>query len=88
MQRWRSRPATCGIFRAMDGRSVVLQREVTDDVAERGIKLISDFTDSVTKHKQQLQDVTLMVDQHRKQASSFSMSALMKLSVVTVSTVS
>ena len=79
MRRWRSRPATCGIFRATYGRYVIVQRQVTDDVAERGIKLMSDFTDSVTKHKQQLQDVMLLVDQHRKQVSSFSKSALMKL---------
>ena len=45
----------------------------------RGIKLMSDFIGSVTKHKQQLQDVMLLVDQHRKQVSSFSKSALMKL---------
>ena len=79
MRRWLSRPATCSIFRATDGRSVVVQREVTDDVVERGIKLMSDFIGSVTKDKQQLQDVMLQVDQHRKQVSSFSKSALMKL---------
>ena len=79
MRPWRSRPATCGIFRATDGRSVVVQREVTNDVAERSIKLMSDFIGSVMKDKQQLQDVMLLVDQHRKQVSSFSKSSQMKL---------
>ena len=79
MRRWRSRPGTCGISRATDGRSVVVQREVTDDVTERAIKLMSDFIGSVTKDKQQLQDVVLLVNQERKQVSSFSKSGLMKL---------
>ena len=79
MRRWRSRPATFDIFRATDGRSAVVQREVTNDVTERGIKLMSDFIGSVTKHKQQLQDVMLLVEQHGKQVSSFSKSALTEL---------
>ena len=53
--------------------------KVTNDVAERGIKLMSDFIGSVTKDEQQLQDVMQLVEKHRKQIKSFSKSALMKL---------
>ena len=58
--------------------------KVTNDVAERGIKLMNDFIGSVTKNEQQLQDVMLLVEKHRKQVKS----ALMKLSAVTEVTVS
>ena len=52
---------------------------VTNDVAERGIKLVQDFLASVTNDEQQLQDVMQVVEKHRKQISSFSKSAVMKL---------
>ena len=58
--------------------------KVTNGVAERGIKLMNDFIGSVTKNEQQLQDVMLLVEKHRKQVKS----ALMKLSAVTEVTVS
>ncbi|KAG7160466.1 hypothetical protein Hamer_G001725 [Homarus americanus] len=53
--------------------------KVTNDVAERGIKLMQDFIGSVTKDEQQLQDVMQLVEKHRKQMSGFSKSALMQL---------
>ncbi|KAG7156415.1 hypothetical protein Hamer_G006168 [Homarus americanus] len=53
--------------------------KVTNDVAERGIKLMQDFIGSVTKDEQQLQDVMHLVEKHRKQMSGFSKSALMQL---------
>ncbi|KAG7161026.1 hypothetical protein Hamer_G027529 [Homarus americanus] len=53
--------------------------KVTNDVAERGIKLMLDFIGSVTKDEQQLQDVMQLVEKHRKQMSGFSKSALMQL---------
>ncbi|KAG7155567.1 hypothetical protein Hamer_G030873 [Homarus americanus] len=53
--------------------------KVTNDVAERGIKLMQDFNGSVTKDEQQLQDVMQLVEKHRKQMSGFSKSALMQL---------
>ncbi|XP_042236617.1 uncharacterized protein LOC121875929 [Homarus americanus] len=52
---------------------------VTNDVAERGIKLMQYFNGSVTKDEQQLQDVMQLVEKHRKQMSGFSKSALMQL---------
>ncbi|KAG7154923.1 hypothetical protein Hamer_G031178, partial [Homarus americanus] len=53
--------------------------KVTNDVAERRIKLMQDFIGSVTKDEQQLQDVMQLVEKHRKQMSGFSKSALMQL---------
>ncbi|KAG7170893.1 hypothetical protein Hamer_G012461 [Homarus americanus] len=53
--------------------------KVTNDVAERGIKLMQDFIGSVTKDEQQLQDVMQLVEKHRKQMSGFSKSVLMQL---------
>ncbi|KAG7170763.1 hypothetical protein Hamer_G021698 [Homarus americanus] len=53
--------------------------KVTNDVAERGKKLMQDFIGSVTKDEQQLQDVMQLVEKHRKQMSGFSKSALMQL---------
>ncbi|KAG7168695.1 hypothetical protein Hamer_G028045 [Homarus americanus] len=53
--------------------------KLTNDVAERGIKLMQDFIGSVTKDEQQLQDVMQLVEKHRKQMSGFSKSALMQL---------
>ncbi|KAG7161281.1 hypothetical protein Hamer_G016345 [Homarus americanus] len=53
--------------------------KVSNDVAERGIKLMQDFIGSVTKDEQQLQDVMQLVEKHRKQMSGFSKSALMQL---------
>lgn len=53
--------------------------KVTNDVAERGVKLMQDFIGSVTKDEQQLQDVMQLVEKHRKQVGSFKKSALMML---------
>ena len=54
--------------------------KVTNDVAERGIKLMQDFIGSVTKDEQQLQDVMHLVERHRKHVSSLrKKSSLMKL---------
>ncbi|KAG7169139.1 hypothetical protein Hamer_G031556 [Homarus americanus] len=53
--------------------------KVTNDVAERGIKLMQDFIGSITKDEHQLQDVMQLVEKHRKQMSGFSKSALMQL---------
>ncbi|KAG7160682.1 hypothetical protein Hamer_G031500, partial [Homarus americanus] len=52
--------------------------KVTNDVAERGIKLMQDFIGSITKDEHQLQDVMQLVEKHRKQMSGFSKSALMQ----------
>ena len=42
---------------------------VTNDVAERGIKLMNVFIGSVTKDEQQLQDVVLLVTQEAGHAA-------------------
>ena len=63
----------------MKFKAFVACLKVMNDVVERGIKLMQDFIGSVMKEEEQLQDVMQLVERHRKQVSSFSKSALMKL---------
>lgn len=57
-------------------RDTVTSLKVTNDVAERGIKLIEDFTGSVTKSEPQLQSLLQLVERHRRAFPDFRKSTL------------
>ena len=67
---WREDPAYC------EGKKVIQGLKVTNDVAERGVKLIQDFASSVTAQETQLQQLLLVVEKHRKELSDFKKSSL------------
>ena len=46
-------------------RSWVQNLKVTNDCAERGIKLISDFANSITKNSEDRQNLLQVVERHR-----------------------
>lgn len=52
---------------------------VTNDVTERGVKLIQDFANSVTTSEAQLQEVLQLVEQHRENLQKVQQKALGKL---------
>ena len=53
--------------------------KVTNDVAERGVKMIQDFINTVTNDEEQLQGVMQLVETHRKQIPDFKKTTLMTL---------
>ena len=53
--------------------------KVTNDVAERGIKFIQDFANSITKAESQLQDLIQLVEAHRKRVPDFSKASLQNM---------
>ena len=53
--------------------------KVTNDVAERGVKLIQDFANSVTTSEVQLQEILQVVEQHRKNLPKIEKKSLGKL---------
>ena len=60
-------------------RDTVTGMKVTNDVAERGVKLIQDFADSVTKSEPQLQSLLQLVERHRRTYPDFRKSTLSEL---------
>ena len=62
---WKAYPSYC------EGEKTVQAIKVTNDVAERGAKLIQDFASSVTTKKTQLQQLLQVVEKHRRQLSDF-----------------
>ena len=53
--------------------------KVTNDLAERGVKLLEDLVNSITHDEEQLQDLMLLVENHRKLLPRFTKSALSML---------
>ena len=52
-------------------RDTVTGMKVINDVAERGVKLIQDFADSVTKSEPQLQSLLQLVERHMRTYPDF-----------------
>ena len=52
-------------------RDTVADMKVTNDVAERGIKLIQGFAESVMKSERQLQSLLQLVESHRRAYPDF-----------------
>ena len=47
-------------------RSTVAALKVINDAAERGVKLVSDYTKVITRNEDQLQYLLQMVESHRR----------------------
>ena len=62
-----------------EAKRVIEGLNVTNDVAERWVKLIQDLTSSVTAQEGQLQQLLQVVERHRKEVTGFSKSSLAKL---------
>ena len=52
-------------------RDTVADVKVTNDVAERGIELIREFAESLTKNEHQLQSLLQLVKSHRRAYPDF-----------------
>ena len=60
-------------------KDFVTNLSVTNDVAERGIKMIEDFINTCTKDEAQLQALMQVAENHRRQFPDCSKSTLQKL---------
>ena len=54
--------------------------KVTNDTAERGVKLVSDFCTTLTKDSEDLQNLLQVVEQHRREYPDVNKATLMKAS--------
>lgn len=60
-------------------KDTVTNMQVTNDVAERGVKLVQDFANSVTKSEPQLQNLLQLVEKHRRDVPDFKKSSLSQM---------
>jgi len=60
-------------------KDTVTNMQVTNDVAERGVKLVQDFANSVTKSEPQLQNLLQLVEKHRRDVPYFKKSSLSQM---------
>ncbi len=58
----------------------VLTLKVTNDLAEQGVKIVSEFCDILTKDSQDLQNLLQVVEQHRREFSDVKKTTLNKAS--------
>ena len=58
----------------------VITLKVTNDLAERGVKLVSEFCDILTKDSEDLQNLLQVVEQHRREFSDVKKTTLNKAS--------
>ena len=56
--------------------------KVTNDTAERGVKLVSDFSKILTKDPEDLQNVLQVVEQHRREVPDVKKTTLNQTSKV------